>query len=152
MLFITIDSNNRVLITNQYSVKGREDKRDDPAEGGERPLVSYFGPYIWHTLRHFAFIYFKLFNVGIFFDFDIEPISVKITEGGASFMYFLVKLCAATGGVFVTIGLVHRAIRRLGVYTHIISPKLRSNAKDFWAKRTSPNRLLISIFLYSGQK
>ncbi|KAJ1913401.1 hypothetical protein H4219_005235 [Mycoemilia scoparia] len=83
-----MDRNQRVLETDQYAVKGREDKKYDVEPGSEFPP-------------------------GVFFEFDIEPISVKITERGDGFAYFMVKLCSATGGIFVTVGLAHRLFRRL---------------------------------------
>ncbi|KAJ1676065.1 hypothetical protein EV182_008949, partial [Spiromyces aspiralis] len=59
---------------------------------------------------------------GIYFDYMIEPISVIITRDEKSLLYFLVRLCAATGGVFVTAGIVYRVLYRLGTYMLIIRP------------------------------
>jgi hypothetical protein len=45
---------------------------------------------------------------GIFIKYDLEPISLRITEKrSVSFLHFLVRLCGIIGGIFVSIGLVH---------------------------------------------
>ncbi|CAG8587672.1 8758_t:CDS:1, partial [Ambispora gerdemannii] len=44
----------------------------------------------------------------IFFKYDIEPISVRITEKYTSFSQFLVRLCGIVGGIWVTAGFVFR--------------------------------------------
>lgn len=50
---------------------------------------------------------------GIFFKYDIEPISVQITESHQSFVHFLVRLCGIIGGSVVTVGFGYRAIKFL---------------------------------------
>ncbi|CAG8660664.1 2159_t:CDS:2, partial [Paraglomus brasilianum] len=46
---------------------------------------------------------------GIYFTYEIEPISVHITEKRSSFATFLVRLCGIVGGVWVTAGFAFRA-------------------------------------------
>jgi hypothetical protein len=41
---------------------------------------------------------------GIFFDYEIDPISVRITADRIGFVSFFTKLCATVGGVFVVAG------------------------------------------------
>lgn len=51
---------------------------------------------------------------GIFFKYDIEPISVEITETrSSSFLHFIVRLCGIIGGSVVSVGFVYRAIKFL---------------------------------------
>ncbi|CAG8722965.1 36968_t:CDS:2 [Gigaspora margarita] len=45
---------------------------------------------------------------GIFFKYDIEPISVRITERSTTFSKFLTRLCGLVGGVWVTAGFVFK--------------------------------------------
>jgi hypothetical protein len=45
---------------------------------------------------------------GIFFNYDIEPLMVKITEKKQSVVTFLVRLCGIIGGIYVSSGLLHR--------------------------------------------
>ncbi|KAI8325529.1 DUF1692-domain-containing protein, partial [Martensiomyces pterosporus] len=45
---------------------------------------------------------------GIFFEYNIEPIAVTIREKRGSFVAFVVRICAAISGMFVTVGLFHR--------------------------------------------
>ncbi|KAJ3393880.1 hypothetical protein HDU84_000843 [Entophlyctis sp. JEL0112] len=54
---------------------------------------------------------------GIFLKYDIEPISVRVTESRASFMHFLTRLCGITGGIYVTVGLMNNLIRFVGKVT-----------------------------------
>ncbi|KAG9297372.1 hypothetical protein G9A89_009456 [Geosiphon pyriformis] len=77
-----IDNNGRVLLTNQYSVTdySREIKTDIGQTG----------------------------IPGIFFKYEIEPISVRITETRPSFEKFLVRLCGIVGGIWVTAGFLFR--------------------------------------------
>ncbi|CAG8573071.1 17061_t:CDS:2 [Acaulospora colombiana] len=42
----------------------------------------------------------------IFFKYDIEPISVKITEKRQGFTSFMTRLCGLVGGIWVTIGFI----------------------------------------------
>ncbi|KAI9352074.1 endoplasmic reticulum vesicle transporter-domain-containing protein [Obelidium mucronatum] len=48
---------------------------------------------------------------GIFMKYDVEPISVRVTESRASFMHFLTRLCGITGGIYVTVGLLNNLIQ-----------------------------------------
>ncbi|KAI8575601.1 hypothetical protein K450DRAFT_261130 [Umbelopsis ramanniana AG] len=53
-----------------------------------------------------------LYNVpGIFFKYDFEPISVRITEKRQSFSHFLVRLSGIIGGAVVCVGFAYRVIR-----------------------------------------
>lgn len=46
---------------------------------------------------------------GIFFKYDIEPISLQIAETRQqSFLHFLVRLCGILGGSAVTVGTLYR--------------------------------------------
>ncbi|KAI8065974.1 endoplasmic reticulum vesicle transporter-domain-containing protein [Thamnidium elegans] len=48
---------------------------------------------------------------GIFFRYEMEPITVQISEVRTqSFMYFLVRLCGILGGSVVTVGALYRLI------------------------------------------
>ncbi|RUS17752.1 hypothetical protein BC937DRAFT_89543 [Endogone sp. FLAS-F59071] len=47
---------------------------------------------------------------GLFFKYEIEPISVRITEQRQTFTHFLVRLCGIIGGAFVTVGFAYRAL------------------------------------------
>ncbi|KAJ2742517.1 hypothetical protein GGI20_004428 [Coemansia sp. BCRC 34301] len=46
---------------------------------------------------------------GVFLEYNFESIAVTIREHRASLLAFLVRVCAAVSGFFVTIGLAHRA-------------------------------------------
>jgi hypothetical protein len=48
---------------------------------------------------------------GIFFKYDIEPISVVIREYHSSFFDFLVRLCGIIGGSVVTVGFIYRTVK-----------------------------------------
>ncbi|CAG8554408.1 22935_t:CDS:2 [Gigaspora rosea] len=74
-----IDNFNRILLTNQYAVTDYTRIID----GLRQPGVP-----------------------GIFFKYDIEPISVRITERSTTFSKFLTRLCGLVGGVWVTAGFV----------------------------------------------
>ncbi|KAL7313575.1 hypothetical protein PS15m_007310 [Mucor circinelloides] len=77
-----VDRRNNVLLTNQYAVT---DSHKRFKEG--------------HTIP------------GIFFKYDIEPISVQISETRQqSFLHFLVRLCGIIGGSAVTVGAIYRLI------------------------------------------
>ncbi|CAO3668489.1 unnamed protein product [Umbelopsis ramanniana] len=53
-----------------------------------------------------------LYNVpGIFFKYDFEPISVRITEKRQSFSHFLVRLSGIIGGAVVCVGFAYRVAR-----------------------------------------
>lgn len=48
---------------------------------------------------------------GIFFRYEMEPITVQISEvRNQSFMHFLVRLCGILGGSVVTVGALYRTI------------------------------------------
>ncbi|KAJ2956324.1 hypothetical protein NQZ79_g7812 [Umbelopsis isabellina] len=51
------------------------------------------------------------FIPGIFFRYDFEPISVRITEKRQSFSHFLVRLSGIIGGAVVTVGFAYRVVR-----------------------------------------
>ncbi|KAJ3317844.1 hypothetical protein HDU93_004037, partial [Gonapodya sp. JEL0774] len=52
---------------------------------------------------------------GIFIRFDLEPVSLYITDKrSATFQHFLVRLCGILGGVFVTVGMAYRVVNRFG--------------------------------------
>ncbi|KAI8372540.1 endoplasmic reticulum vesicle transporter-domain-containing protein [Choanephora cucurbitarum] len=77
-----IDSNNNQLLTNQYSVI---DSHKSYEEGQAVP--------------------------GLFFKYDIEPISVQISESRQqSFFQFMVRLCGIIGGFAVTAGTCYRLV------------------------------------------
>ncbi|KAH8547921.1 endoplasmic reticulum vesicle transporter-domain-containing protein [Umbelopsis sp. PMI_123] len=53
-----------------------------------------------------------LYNIpGIFFKYDFEPISVRITEKRPSFTHFLVRLSGIIGGAVVCVGFAYRIVR-----------------------------------------
>lgn len=77
-----IDRRNNHLFTNQYAVL---DSHKEFKEGQAIP--------------------------GIFFRYDIEPISVQISEARKqSFIHFLVRLCGIIGGSAIAVGAVYRVI------------------------------------------
>ncbi|CEI85931.1 hypothetical protein RMCBS344292_00380 [Rhizopus microsporus] len=48
---------------------------------------------------------------GIFFKYELEPISVQISEERqSSFLHFIVRLCGILGGSVVTVGAIYRTI------------------------------------------
>ncbi|RGB37391.1 endoplasmic reticulum vesicle transporter-domain-containing protein [Rhizophagus diaphanus] len=79
-----IDNNNHVLLTNQYSVTDYS-----------RVIEGRTG------------------IPGIFFKYDIEPISVRIAENGGSFFTFLVRLSGLVGGIWVTAGFALKIVNRI---------------------------------------
>ncbi|KAG0175855.1 hypothetical protein DFQ29_006859 [Apophysomyces sp. BC1021] len=79
------DHKKRVLLTNQYAVT-------DSRKSVQEKSASGFVP-------------------GIFFKYDIEPISVQISQFRASFTHFLVRLCGIIGGSVVTVGFVYRTLK-----------------------------------------
>ncbi|CAG8570816.1 10996_t:CDS:2 [Cetraspora pellucida] len=103
-----IDSFNRVLLTNQYAVTDYTRIIDETKQPGVP---------------------------GIFFKYDMEPISVRITEKSTTFTKFLTRLCGLVGGVWVTAGFVLRFAtwiwmlldRNIG---NGINPTRRSNSVD----------------------
>lgn len=45
---------------------------------------------------------------GIYFKYEIEPIKVTIVEHGATFVQFVLRLCALVGGVFAISGFLNQ--------------------------------------------
>ncbi|CAG8507408.1 5835_t:CDS:2, partial [Funneliformis caledonium] len=82
-----IDNSNQVLLTNQYSVT-EYSRIIDSSKGG-------------------------IGVPGIFFKYDIEPISVRIIENGSSFVTFLVRLSGLVGGIWVTAGFALKVANRI---------------------------------------
>lgn len=80
-----IDNSNNLLDTYQYAVT------DSKKIFGEEEAVKYIP--------------------GIFFRYDFEPISVRITEKRQSFSHFLVRLSGIIGGAVVTVGFAYRVVR-----------------------------------------
>lgn len=78
--------NNSVILTNQYSVTNNRHEADMTTYG------SILG------------------SPGIFFNYQIEPISVRITEYSKPFSQFIVRLCGLIGGIFVSVDLLHRIL------------------------------------------
>ncbi|KAJ3172616.1 hypothetical protein HDU88_005945 [Geranomyces variabilis] len=50
---------------------------------------------------------------GIFMKYDIEPISVRITESRMGFLAFLTRFCGILGGIFVSVGILLDVLRWL---------------------------------------
>eukprot|EP00041_Stephanoeca_diplocostata_P018585 m.389852 g.389852 ORF g.389852 m.389852 type:complete len:367 (+) comp21055_c0_seq1:170-1270(+) len=50
---------------------------------------------------------------GIYFKYDLEPVSVNVREERRSFGRFLVRLCGIAGGIFATTGMLHQSISSL---------------------------------------
>ncbi|RUS32729.1 hypothetical protein BC938DRAFT_474494 [Jimgerdemannia flammicorona] len=82
---IYIDNADNTLMTNQYSVTDYRKTFDHENSRGMIP--------------------------GLFFKYEIEAISVRITEHRQTFRYFIVRLCGILGGAFVTVGFAYRALR-----------------------------------------
>ncbi|CAI2162362.1 12237_t:CDS:2 [Funneliformis geosporum] len=82
-----IDNSNHVLLTNQYSVT-EYSRIIDSSKGG-------------------------IGVPGIFFKYDIEPVSVQIVENGSSFVTFLVRLSGLVGGIWVTAGFALKVANRI---------------------------------------
>lgn len=80
-----IDRQKDVIITNQYAVT---DSRKAAPDDRPTNMVP-----------------------GIFFKYDIEPISVQISESRHSFIHFIVRLCGIVGGSVVTVGFIYRTIK-----------------------------------------
>ncbi|KAI7907957.1 endoplasmic reticulum vesicle transporter-domain-containing protein [Cokeromyces recurvatus] len=77
-----IDHKNNILLTNQYAVLDFHKQFQD---GRAVP--------------------------GIFFKYDIEPISVQISESRQqSFLHFMVRLCGIIGGSAITVGAIYRLV------------------------------------------
>jgi hypothetical protein len=69
--------------------------------------------FIFLEITFFNFLYITINYQGIFFKYDIEPISVRIAENGTSFITFLVRLCGLVGGIWVTAGFAFKIINRI---------------------------------------
>ncbi|KAI8374141.1 endoplasmic reticulum vesicle transporter-domain-containing protein [Radiomyces spectabilis] len=82
-----IDENKNVLFTNQYAVT-------DSQKSFKEENAAHLVP-------------------GIFFKYDVEPISVQLSESRQSFVHFLVRLCGIIGGSVVTTGFAYRTIKFL---------------------------------------
>ncbi|KAJ2752761.1 hypothetical protein GGI19_003609 [Coemansia pectinata] len=80
-----IDSAGRRLPTNQYAVNEYYKAKTDTADADGKPP-------------------------GVFLEYSFESIAITIREHRASLLVFLVRVCAAVSGFFVTIGLVHRLV------------------------------------------
>ncbi|KAJ2065988.1 hypothetical protein GGH13_005895 [Coemansia sp. S155-1] len=80
-----IDPAGRRLPTNQYAVNEYYKAKSDSADADGKPP-------------------------GVFLEYSFESIAITIQEHRASFLVFLVRVCAAVSGFFVTIGLVHRLV------------------------------------------
>ncbi|CAO3642735.1 unnamed protein product [Cunninghamella blakesleeana] len=80
-----IDQSGHILSTNQYAVT---DARKSYAEKDAQRVVP-----------------------GIFFKYDIEPITINIHEYHASFFDFLVRLCGIIGGSVVVVGFIYRGVK-----------------------------------------
>jgi len=78
---IYIDSSGNILLTSQYAVTDYKRTLNDRS-GGNLP--------------------------GIFIKYDIEAISVRITETRKPFLQFLVRLCGIVGGIFAAAGMFHQ--------------------------------------------
>eukprot|EP01080_Neovahlkampfia_damariscottae_P006334 gene6334-10341_t len=50
---------------------------------------------------------------GIFFVYDLSPITITYQEGGRGFLHFLVKLCAIIGGVFAISKFIDNFIHKI---------------------------------------
>ncbi|KAJ2489386.1 hypothetical protein IWW47_005261 [Coemansia sp. RSA 2052] len=98
-----VDSTGRRLPTNQYAVNEYYKVKEDA--DGKPP--------------------------GVFFEYNFESIAITIREHRGSLLVFLVRVCAAVSGFFVTIGLAHRVAAsvlgtgqpRKGVQTGILDSK-----------------------------
>ena len=45
---------------------------------------------------------------GVFFNYELSPIRVRIEEKRRPFLHFLTRVCAIVGGVFTIMGVVDR--------------------------------------------
>ncbi|KAJ9054024.1 hypothetical protein DSO57_1018746 [Entomophthora muscae] len=83
---IYIDNSERILITNQYAVTNHQ---TTPVLGVMTELP------------------------GIFFEYDIEALMVRVTEQRQSFSTFLVRMCGIIGGVWASMGILHNILTYL---------------------------------------
>lgn len=49
---------------------------------------------------------------GVFFNYDLSPIRVRIEERRRSFLHFLTRVCAIVGGIFTVMGVVDRLVEK----------------------------------------
>ncbi|KAJ1942884.1 hypothetical protein EC988_006374 [Linderina pennispora] len=96
-----IDASGHYLPTNQYAVN------------------EYYQGDMDHSL-------FDSRPPGIFFEYGIEPVSVTIRERRGSFVTFVVRICAATSGVFVTVGIIHSLMSAVASTRRTKPPKSSS--------------------------
>ncbi|KAJ1723154.1 hypothetical protein LPJ53_002466 [Coemansia erecta] len=85
---VYIDPFHNVLQTNQYAVNEYYRSRMDSYDLETKPP-------------------------GIFFEYDIESIAVTVREKRDSLLGFVVRICAATSGIFATVGICHRLVSGL---------------------------------------
>lgn len=89
----TYKSGNTIIKTNQYAVTEQSrHTKDNAAE----------------------------FFPGIFFKYDIEPVSLEISDGRMPFLQFLVRLLGVLGGLVVSTDLLHKALS--AIYQQIRNP------------------------------
>ncbi|KAJ3020500.1 hypothetical protein HKX48_000704 [Thoreauomyces humboldtii] len=85
---IYIDTNRafgqKVVLTSQYAVTDYQRSIDERSQGGVP---------------------------GVFIKYEIEPISVRITESRMGFLGFLTRFCGILGGIFVSVGLLLDVVR-----------------------------------------
>ena len=48
---------------------------------------------------------------GIFFKYDLEPITIRVTTGRGSFIHFVTRISGIIGGVFIILGAVLKVFR-----------------------------------------
>ncbi|RUP48318.1 hypothetical protein BC936DRAFT_144715 [Jimgerdemannia flammicorona] len=106
---IYIDNADNTLMTNQYSVTDYRKTFDHENSRGMIPGPNAHHPLPNTTIDHTP-PYFPS-HEGLFFKYEIEAISVRITEHRQTFRYFIVRLCGILGGAFVTVGFAYRALR-----------------------------------------
>ncbi|ORX88530.1 DUF1692-domain-containing protein [Basidiobolus meristosporus CBS 931.73] len=82
---IYLDSADNVLLTNQYAVTDSSKSLEPGMQQTQVP--------------------------GIFFKYDLEPISVRVSETRPPFPTFLVRLCGLVGGIWATTGVTYQLIR-----------------------------------------
>ncbi|RHZ67006.1 hypothetical protein Glove_303g103 [Diversispora epigaea] len=95
-----IDNSNGELLTNQYSVT-------DYSKIYDASKRQYGIP-------------------GIFFKYDIEPISIRITEKSQGFIKFTTRLCGLVGGIWVTVGFIMKFLNRIGLFFDKILGRLKN--------------------------
>lgn len=77
------DANNKLIETNQYSV------------------TEYYRPVHGHEQNTVP---------GVFFFYELSPISIEITQTSSTFLHFCVQVCAICGGVFTVTSLIDRLL------------------------------------------